>query len=70
MPGCDPAPIDNAAAAAGLTVDWTLPGDHGDTVPVGITARFQCNAGTGPATSSFFCCGVVDKFVVDIETDL
>ena len=41
------------------------------SIPVNNFFYFMLDtAGTGPATSSFFSCGVVDKFVVDIETDL
>ena len=41
------------------------------TIPVNNFLNFMLDtAGTGPAMSSFFCCGVVDKFVVDIETDV
>ena len=41
------------------------------SIPVNNFLNFMLDtAGTGPATSSFFSCGVVDKFVVDIETDL
>ena len=41
------------------------------TIPVNKFLNFMLDtAGTGPATSSFFSCGVGDKFTVDIETDL
>ena len=41
------------------------------SIPVNNFFYFMLDtAGTGPAMSSFFCCGVVDKFVVDIETDV
>ena len=41
------------------------------TIPVNKFFHFMLDtAGTGPATSSFFSCGVVDKFVVDIETEV
>ena len=41
------------------------------TIPVNKFLNFMLDtAGTGPATSSFFSCGVVDKFVVDIETEV
>ena len=40
-------------------------------IPVNNFLNFMLDtAGTGPATSSFFSCGVGDKFTVDIETDL
>ena len=40
-------------------------------IPVNKFLDFMLDtAGTGPATSSFFSCGVVDKFVVDIETEV
>ena len=41
------------------------------SIPVNNFFHFMLDtAGTGPATSSFFSCGVGDKFTVDIETDL
>ena len=41
------------------------------TIPVNKFLNFMLDtAGTGPATSSFFSCGVVDKFVVYIETEV
>ena len=41
------------------------------TIPVNKFFHFMLDtAGTGPATSRFFSCGVGDKFTVDIETDL
>ena len=41
------------------------------SLPVNNFFHFMLDtAGTGPATSSFFSCGVVDKFVVDIETEV
>ena len=41
------------------------------TIPVNKFFHFMLDtAGTGPATSSFFSCGVGDKFTVDIETEV
>ena len=41
------------------------------SIPVNNFFYFMLDtAGTGPATSSFFSCGVVDKFTVDIETEV
>ena len=41
------------------------------SIPVNKFFHFMLDtAGTGPATSSFFSCGVGDKFTVDTETDL
>ena len=41
------------------------------SIPVNNFLNFMLDtAGTGPATSSFFSCGVVDKFTVDIETEV
>ena len=41
------------------------------SIPVNKFFHFMLDtAGTGPATSSFFSCGIGDKFTVDIETDL
>ena len=40
-------------------------------IPVNNFLNFMLDtAGTGPATSSFFSCGVGDKFTVDIETEV
>ena len=40
-------------------------------IPVNNFSHFLLDtAGTGPATSSFFCCEVVDKFVIDMETEV
>ena len=41
------------------------------SIPVNNFFYFMLDtAGTGPATSSFFSCGVVDKFTVDMETEV
>ena len=41
------------------------------SIPVNNFLNFMLDtAGTGPATSSFFYCGVVDKFVIDIEEEM
>ena len=41
------------------------------SIPVNKFFHFMLDtAGTGPATSSFFSCGVGDKFTVDIETEV
>ena len=41
------------------------------SIPVNKFFHFMLDtAGTGPATSSFFSCGVVDNFTVDIETEV